>query len=612
MNKRYTADFETCTWLEDETYVWAWAICDIDNSNNLYIGTEIDDFMNYCMKSKNATFLFHNLKFDGEFIIYWLLTHDFKWVESKKEVSNNTFTTLINDMGVFYAIEVYWKKSGHKVVKATFYDSLKIIPFSVDETAKAFNLPISKLKIDYNQYRERGHELTNEEIDYITNDVAIMAQALKVIYDEGLTKMTRASNAMHDFKTMFGSKDKFEHYFPKLDFKVDEQIRKCYKGGFTYLNPIYENQIVENVNVLDVNSLYPSVMACVRGELMPYGEPLYFEGRYKPDPVYPLYVQSIRCSFEIKKNKIPTVQIKNQKFFFTANEYLESSKGEEVVLTMTNIDLELFLSHYDTFNLTYIDGWKFKGASFFFKDYINKWTEKKIQAGKSGNKGQRQLAKLMLNSLYGKFAMSLKMKAKSPFINEEGIVRYKLEEEELSDGMYLPVGSFITSYARKVTIETSQKIKEYSINKYGKDMYIYSDTDSIHTCLSIEELKKFCDIDDFELGKWAHEATATRGKFLRQKCYIEEIDGELKITCAGMPKKCVYFHYNEEGKKIDNTLYYKDLEGKEHIFNIDDFKVGFTCSGKLTFEHIKGGVRLIDTDFTIKDSKIIDSIKSLL
>ena len=30
-------------------------------------------------------------------------------------------------------------------------------------------------------------------------------------------------------------------------------------------------------------------------------------------------------------------------------------------------------------------------------------------------------------------------------------------------------------------------------------MYIYSDTDSIHTILGIEELKLFCDIDDVKL-----------------------------------------------------------------------------------------------------------------
>lgn len=40
---------------------------------------------------------------------------------------------------------------------------------------------------------------------------------------------------------------------------------------------------------------------------------------------------------------------------------------------------------------------------------------------------------------------------------------------------------------------------DYSLEKYGKDLYVYSDTDSIHTMLPIEELTKFCDIDDVKL-----------------------------------------------------------------------------------------------------------------
>lgn len=62
--KKFTADFETATWLEDETYVWAWAICEIGNTENLKIGTEIEDFINYCIEEKNSTWYFHNLKFD--------------------------------------------------------------------------------------------------------------------------------------------------------------------------------------------------------------------------------------------------------------------------------------------------------------------------------------------------------------------------------------------------------------------------------------------------------------------------------------------------------------------------------------------------------------------
>ena len=79
---------------------------------------------------------------------------------------------------------IYFYKGNKKVKKVTFIDSLKIIPFSVEEIAKSFNLPISKLKIDYNEYREIGHILSVEEKEYIKNDVLIVAKALKTIFDE--------------------------------------------------------------------------------------------------------------------------------------------------------------------------------------------------------------------------------------------------------------------------------------------------------------------------------------------------------------------------------------------------------------------------------------------
>ena len=289
----------------------------------------------------NPTFYFHNLKFDGEFIIYWALTHGFKHVQNKEEIENNTFTTLKSDMGQFYTITLYFEKGNKKVKKVAFIDSLKIIPFSVDMIAKSFNLTISKLKIDYKKERPKGYELTAEEKEYIKNDVLIVAKALKVLFDEDLKKMTQGSNALNDFKEIL-TKSKFAHYFPPLDYEVDKDLRKSYKGGFTYLNPIYKEKDVKNGVVLDVNSLYPSVMY---EKKLPFGEPVFFNGEYKNDNVYDLYIQMITCSFEIKKNKIPTIQIKNNRSFFRANEYLESSQNEIVCLVLTNIDLKLFLLH---------------------------------------------------------------------------------------------------------------------------------------------------------------------------------------------------------------------------------------------------------------------------
>lgn len=108
--KKFTADFETSTWKENETWVWAWATCEIGNEENIEIGNNIESFIDFCKKEKNAIFYFHNLKFDGEFLIYWALTHGFKHVEKKEDIKDNTFTTLISDMGQFYNITFYYSK----------------------------------------------------------------------------------------------------------------------------------------------------------------------------------------------------------------------------------------------------------------------------------------------------------------------------------------------------------------------------------------------------------------------------------------------------------------------------------------------------------------------
>lgn len=189
--KKYVADFETCTWLENETFVWAWAVCEIGNEENLKFGNSIDTFFEFLENAGNVSIYFHNLKFDGEFIIYYLLKNGFKHVLSKKECETRTFTTLISDMGMFYSIEIYFYRKNKNVKKVIIYDSLKIIPFSVSEIAKAFNLPESKLSINYNEVREKNHELTDEEKAYITNDVVIVSKALKVLFDEDLKKMTQ-------------------------------------------------------------------------------------------------------------------------------------------------------------------------------------------------------------------------------------------------------------------------------------------------------------------------------------------------------------------------------------------------------------------------------------
>lgn len=600
--RRYTADFETLV-DKEETRVWAYSICEVGNPDNFIYGNSIEGFIDFCKKeNENNVIYFHNLKFDGCFIINYLLKNGYRWIKKAKDKEDKTFTTLISGMGVFYSIEIFFSV-GKKVNRVLIYDSLKLLPFSVKKIAQDFHLPISKLEIDYKKYRSKNHKLTKKEIAYIKNDVAIVAMALDTLFKQNLVKMTVGSNALKSYRDMVKN---FNRYYPYIPNEIDADIRKSYKGGFTYLNPIYKNKIVYNETVLDVNSLYPYVL---HSKLLPFGSPIFFEGQYKKSTLYPLYVQMFTCSFELKKDKIPTIQLKNN-LKFMPNEYITSSKGDLVTLTLTNVDLDLFFEMYDVKDITYHAGWKFKAQHGLFTRYVEKWTNDKIQAKKDKNYSLYVISKLMLNSLYGKFSKNPITRTKIPYL-EDDILKFKLSDLEEGKGLYIPVGTFVTSYARDVTIRASLAIKEYSLKTYGEDRYIYSDTDSIHvTNLSDEELLKIVNIDDYKLGYFKIEERARRGKYIRQKCYIQDviisedeynegIKGEFKDSYFKDDKGCYALRCTIAGLP-------KDL-GKKYV-NFDNFKEGFTLLAddiekehKLGYRQVKGGVVLVDTDFTIKE-----------
>lgn len=589
-----TADFETTT-NELDCRVWAWGVCEVGNPDYFQYGNDIDGFMEYMKTSNNSTFYFHNLKFDGEFIMCWLFENGFKHVTDRKLTDTKTFTTLISDKGQFYSIKIYFEKNGKKTNAVTIYDSLKILPFSVSQIAKGFNLPISKLEIDYKEDRPKGHVLTPTEINYLRNDVDIVARALNVLFEQGLNKMTQASNAMYDYKNTVGDRN-FKRWFPVPDY--DHDVRQSYKGGFTYLNPLYKNVDIGSTLVLDVNSLYPWTMHDCP---LPYGEGVYFEGKYEEDKMYNLYVQMFTCQFELKEGYIPTIQLKNN-LSFIPTQYLESSDGEEVTMCLTSIDLELFLEHYNVYNIEYHSGWKFKSTVGLFTEYIDKWTAVKIESGKTGNKAMRTLAKLMLNALYGRFALNPNVCSKIPYY-DNGVIKYVNGEKETRDPIYIPVGTFITAWARHKTITSAQKLYKY---------FVYADTDSLHLNIELpmkmlrmsnDELEKMTTadlqrfgidipddfvVDPYALGAWKVEEVSRRSRYIRQKSYIHDYNlpetwgGEgydptsLKITCAGMPEQCYQF------------------------VTWENFHEGQRYAGKLQPKHVAGGIVLKDIDFTIK------------
>jgi hypothetical protein len=537
--------------------------------------------MNSCcgLRSRKLIYISITYDFDGEFIVNWLLKNGFTWDKSGEPM---TFFTIISNMGQWYMIDICYARKGKKKIHTVIYDSLKKIPFPVKKIAKDFHLEIRKGEIDYDAPRPPGHEITEEEYAYIKNDIEIIADALTIQFDQGMKKMTAGSDSLSGFKSSI-SKQQFERLFPVFTEEYDLNFRYAYRGGFTWVNDKFKGKALGEGLVFDVNSLYPSVMYI---HPLPIGVPIPFDGEYKQDEDYPLYIQHMKCEFELKENRIPTIQIKKN-LLFKENEYLKNSDGEIVDLYVTNIDLEHIKEHYYLYNVEYLGGWKFQKKTGVFKNFIDKWMYVKVN-----EKGAKKaLAKLQLNSLYGKFASNPNITGKVPYLKEDGSLGFKTGDHETKDPVYTPMGVFITSWARWTTITTAQKCY---------DRIIYCDTDSIHLVgTEIPEAIKDV-VDPDKLGYWKHESTFKRAKFIRQKTYVEDIYGkmvwneedqkmkfkecepeeatctELNVKCAGMPDKI-----------------------KQYV-TFDNFEIGFKSFGKLLPKHVDGGVVLVDTEFTIK------------
>lgn len=565
MANEYIADFETLAGDIEKTHVHTWGVMNQKTKKKEY-GSSIADFIRWCDKKskKEKTIVwFHNLKFDGSFTLDFIereLEMRFNGAKKKKSFS---YTALIDGMNNYYSIEIVFKRYDKKTESVLLLDSAKRIPnMSVEDMAEAYKLPMKKGNYDYLKYRPEGHLMTEEEKEYLDNDLEIVGAVLDMQSEMGLESMTIGSCALNIYKQMMG-KERFKLLFPTVTEKIDGFIRNSYNGGFVALNKKIKNKIIGEGHSIDVNSLYPYVLSTFP---MPYGVPIKFSGKYREYKNYPLYIVQLKAEFELKEGHIPTVQLdmpfslKRMKI----PEFATKSDGTEP-FTLTNVDLELFFEHYDVVegSIQWLGGYMFKASTNLFKEYVDYYSDLKIQAKKEGNVGVYNTCKLLLNSLYGKFGAKMKRINKIPrFDILTDAMSYSDKVEEIKPPLYTAVASFTTAYGRAITIRASQK---------NYERWLYSDTDSCH--FSGVEVVDNLPIHDTNLGEWKFEGTFQRAKYIRQKSYIHEklvtlkdgtVKTELKIACSGMKesiKPQVTFENFYVGKKFDGAKKRKVIKG---------------------------------------------------
>lgn len=655
----YMCDFETTVYEgQDSTDVWAAGMCELYTEDCVILGS-IEDWFKYCRSLRgNICCYFHNLKFDGTFILYYLSVGlgfkqaydiigggkvgDVEYQEIVKfqdtrKMKNNTYKYSISDRGQWYSITI--KVDGRII---DIRDSLKLLPFSVREIGKSFGTKHKKLDMIYEGFRYPNCPITDEEKEYLKNDVYVVKEALEIMFNEGHKKLTIGSCCLEEYKHITGSipyraqfPDIYKQHIDEKQYGTDnagEYVRRSYRGGWCYVVSGKENKVFRHGTTVDVNSLYPSVMHSSSGSEYPVGQPTFWKGEIPPEAEEPhrFYFVRIRCRFKIKEGYLPFIQIKGNLLYdstenLVTSDVLNPRTGEycryyydskdnrydtQVVLTMTQVDYKLFREHYHIYDLEVLDGCWFQAKLGIFDEYIDKY--KKIKMTSKGSK--RSLAKLFLNNLYGKMASSTDSSFKKVYIKDDNTLGFENVMEFNKKPGYIPVGSAITSYARNFTIRAAQK-NYHGVHKAG---FIYADTDSLHLDLPVDKLVDV-PLHDTEFNHWKAESFWDFGLFVRQKTYIEHVTHKdcvpidnpyYDVKCAGMPERCKTLFLSSvlgvpphELKPDDES--YKRLSKDEKEFiekrrKIEDFKIGLKVPGKLIPKHIPGGTLLVPTSYEMR------------
>lgn len=539
-NNVYIADIET-DGTGDAIYIYIENVKS-NKCKEFYNVKDLFIFLFNELEKENIYIYFHNLSFDGLFIIKYLLKNNFVYHDNNN-IKNNSFNSYIDVFNNIYNIKIRYKNKYIKI-----YDSKKILNYSVDELAQ--NTKYKKIKYNFNNNKKINSKLKLR----CKNDVKIVKENIKNIILNYGVESTAASLSIKNFIKENIKNINFKKCYPEISDQDFKNIHNAMIGGLCYLNNYYKNKELKNVYVYDINSMYPSIM---QNELLPYGDPIYYKNEYEEDFIHKKYIQHIKVDFKLKKDKIPFL-IFSKNFDYYNGEPITSSDGMMWDLWLTDDDLKLFYDVYDIYEIYYIEGYKFKATNKIFNKYIKKYYKLKMSAK---DNIEKNFYKILLNSLYGKFGNRKSFYKKQPILENNKIIFKLLKKEYKNEGIYLPVAVFVNSYGRKLLYN--------AINK-NIDKFIYCDTDSIHIIGKAENIK----IDNKKIGYYKLEAENVKAKYLKSKCYIYQNKKKIKKVISGANK-----------------------ESREKI-NFKNFKKGLIIKNKM-LKQTKKGVIIREKNFKI-------------
>jgi DNA polymerase type B, organellar and viral len=536
----------------DGNKVFSYYLTDFENHEIMLItaikGIMIKEYDNYQVYIHNMS------RFDAIFLLKILVNLG----ECKPIIHNDEI------------ISITFMLNGYVV---TFKDSLKILIKSLRDLGHSFNVDIQKSifpynfvnennldyigpipdfkyfdgisSLDYNCYIENYNiwNLKEESIRYCEIDCVSLYQIIvkfnELIFEKFKINIhkypTLSSLAFAIYRTLF----MINNSIPQLSGQIANDIRQGYTGGAV---DMYIPIPPEGVKLYgyDVNSLYPYTM---KEFDMPVGNPVLFKGDIRDGDLnaFGFFYYKIETPNNLEHPIIQT--------------HVKTDSGIRTIAPLGSWYDILFSKEIDNaikygYKFEVLWGYKFERKNIF-KDYVDTLYQLRLKYPKTDP--LNYIAKLLMNSLYGRFGMIDLFpditifdnnKSYLNFINqhsddiideielgEKVLIKHRSDLKDQQNMLYgnlethntnIAIASAITAYAR---IHMSQFKNNDNFNLY------YSDTDSIYTDKALPEFL----VNNKILGMMKLEHIINKAIFLAPKVYyLETENGKVIYKVKGL------------------------------------------------------------------------------
>jgi hypothetical protein len=429
-----------------------------------------------------------------------------------------------------------------RIGRAEFRDSMNILPVALKhmEIVDASGNVAKKQEFDYALMEESERykpEVWEKIIDYLRDDCVTLYEAIAAFQGQYGRHLTQAGAAMAQWKKISGEivPESDAEYFSKFaDYYYGGRVQ-CFKQGI----------VDQDFSVFDINSAYPYAMLDRHAYGITYSEAGGED----------LTRNRAQAFFHIRTTSHGAFPFRTK----TGLEFPNDGETREFRITgweLIAAEETNTAGDYVVLGVIYHDNLK------SFSEYIDLFYQRRMTAKATGDKAGDLFAKLLMNSLYGKFGSNpenyanfciLPPEELSNLIDPENDYQFSgelgcwlLAEKGLNDDekrhYNVATAASITGYVRAFLWR--------AICKTGIDRVLYCDTDSIATTDEGNALDT-----GKSLGQWKHEGEFCKAGIAGKKLYIFK------------PKKGAEYKTASKGARLTHAELWKVAEGASVTYN---------------------------------------------